>query len=504
MQSKRDQVQAHMFVMGRLNSGMLLAEPDAPESPLGRTTRGLVVGVVLAVLVGAGAFVLGLLLPGGNDSWRGGDSLIVNKDTGARYLYLGGRLRPVRNYASARMLGGQNLTSVDVGTASLEGTPIGTPVGIEGAPDTLPDTGHLESGAWRVCSAMDPKDDAATTVLTVGGAGEGDRSLGTGEGVLLAGPDKTAYLMWRGSRLQLDKPTGAVKSLGYGSAAPRPVSAAFLDALPEGPDLVARDVAGRGEPGPSLGGAATKAGQLFRVQVPGGSLSWYVLGRQGLEPLTDTAAALLLGDPLTRKGAYSGQDPEVRTLTPDVLGAHLAPGGVDAASDNLPASPPRLVDVSEDMTACAVVEAGSGGTRVSSALVPVSALAPLVQRGGTGGIAACSPVHGTVVRPGHGALVRVLGAGGNTMGDTTYLVTEDGVKYRVAGEEALTALGYTAQDARALPSPLLAMLPTGPDLSPAAASGTTAATTTQPDCSAAAEQAGHRPAGRTSARPKSG
>ena len=43
MQSKRDQVQAHAFAMGRLTSGMLLADPDAPESPLARTTRGAVI-----------------------------------------------------------------------------------------------------------------------------------------------------------------------------------------------------------------------------------------------------------------------------------------------------------------------------------------------------------------------------------------------------------------------------------------------------------------------------
>lgn len=33
MQSRRDQVQAHLFVMSRLASGMLRAEPDAPDTP---------------------------------------------------------------------------------------------------------------------------------------------------------------------------------------------------------------------------------------------------------------------------------------------------------------------------------------------------------------------------------------------------------------------------------------------------------------------------------------
>lgn len=89
MQSKRDQVHAHTFMMGRLSSSLLMADPDAPESPLGRTTRGVVFGVLVTVLIGAGATVYGLLRPGGNDAWRDGKHLVVNRDTGARYLWTG-------------------------------------------------------------------------------------------------------------------------------------------------------------------------------------------------------------------------------------------------------------------------------------------------------------------------------------------------------------------------------------------------------------------------------
>ena len=35
-----------MFVMGRLTSGMLRADPDAPESPQGRTNRGIAMSVL--------------------------------------------------------------------------------------------------------------------------------------------------------------------------------------------------------------------------------------------------------------------------------------------------------------------------------------------------------------------------------------------------------------------------------------------------------------------------
>ena len=61
MQSKRDQVHAHTFMMGRLSSGLLTADPDAPESPLGRTTRGVVFGVLVSVAAQVGDLAESLL-----------------------------------------------------------------------------------------------------------------------------------------------------------------------------------------------------------------------------------------------------------------------------------------------------------------------------------------------------------------------------------------------------------------------------------------------------------
>src|SRR2546423_12053476 len=138
MQSRRDQVQAHLFVMGRITSGMLRADPDAPESAQGRTNRGAIAGIVVAVLLCAAAFIWGLISPGRSNTWRDSQSLIVDQDTGASYLYADGRLRPVRNYASARLIGGTRMTTRKVRNKSLAGAPHGQPVGIVGAPDALP------------------------------------------------------------------------------------------------------------------------------------------------------------------------------------------------------------------------------------------------------------------------------------------------------------------------------------------------------------------------------
>ncbi|MGV9943641.1 type VII secretion protein EccB [Streptomyces sp. NPDC003401] len=499
MQSKRDQVHAHTFMMGRLSSGLLTADPDAPESPLGRTTRGLVFGVLVTVLIGAGATVYGLLRPGGNDGWRDGEHLVVNRDTGARYLWTGtdGVLHPVRNYASARLIGGSDLPTADVRTASLRDVPVGAPVGIPGAPDALPASDSLDDGAWHLCvtgpegalpdtsgAVPDTGVDEPGTTTVVAGAPLEARGVGGDRGVLVSGPDGTEYLVWRGSRLPLDRASDARNALGYGSQRPMPVSAAFLDALAPGPALSPPAVPGRGGEGPVLGGEASRIGQLFKVSVPGGGSTYHLLRKDGLVPLTRLGAALVLGDPATQKDAYRGRSPEVRTLGADALREHRAQDTAAAGSAELPDAPPLPQSAPRGSALCAQVDGGDGGARIGSVFVPLTALAPVAVSQGTDQPlrAACVPTDATVVRPGHGALVRALNASGAAHAGTTYLVAENGVKHRVSDKKALAALGYEAADIDSVPAPLLAALPTGADLDPAAASGAVEPKVTAPRC----------------------
>ncbi|WP_405811867.1 type VII secretion protein EccB [Streptomyces sp. NBC_01520] len=509
MQSKRDQVQAHGFMMGRLSSGLLTADPDAPESPLGRTTRGVVFGVLVTVLIGACATVYGLLRPGGNDGWRDARTLVVNRDTGARYLWTGtdGVLHPVRNYTSARLIGGSDLATVDVATASLQDVPVGAPAGIPGAPDALPGPGQLDDGAWHMCvtgpdgavpstsgavSGAGVEKPGATTV--VAGAPLDSRGVGADRGVLVRGPDRTEYLVWRGSRLALDRAADARNALGYGSEQPMPVSAAFLDALAPGPALKPPEVPGRGGKGPELGGEASRIGQLFEVSVPGGGSTYHLLRKDGLVPLTRLGAALVLGDPATQKDAYEGKSPEVRAVGADALREHRAKGSGTAGSAELPETPPAAQSVPRGTALCAQVDGDHGGARIKSVLVPLVDLAPVAVSEGTAQPLeeACVRTDATVVRPGHGALVRALHASGAAHAGTTYLVAENGVKYRVSAKDSLAALGYGDGDISSVPAPLLAALPTGADLDPAAASGAADTKVTAPRCGgdAGTEQGG--------------
>ncbi|MEV8053356.1 MULTISPECIES: type VII secretion protein EccB [Streptomyces] len=501
MQSKRDQVQAHGFMMGRLSSGLLTADPDAPESPLGRTTRGVVFGLLVTVLIGAGATVYGLLRPGGNETWRKGENLVVNRETGARYLWTGtdGVLHPVRNYASARLIGGAQLKAVDVSTASLRDVPVGSPAGIPGAPDTLPGPAQLDAGAWHMCvtgpdGALPSTSGAVTgagveqagATTLVAGAPLETQDVGADRGVLVSGPDRAEYLVWRGSRLPLDRASDARNALGYGSERAMPVSAAFLDALAPGPTLKPPEVPGRGEEGPALGGEPSRVGQLFEVSVPGGDSTYHLLRKDGLVPLSRLEAALVLGDPATQKDAYQGSSPKARAVGADALRTHRAKDSATppATGAELPRTPPAPQSAPRGTALCAQVDGGNGGARIRSVLVPLTGLAPVAfSQGAAQPLAeACASTDATVVRPGHGALVRALHASGAAHAATTYLVAENGVKYRVPGKDALAALGYGEGDIGSVPAPLLAALPTGADLDPAAATGAAEPRVTAPRC----------------------
>ncbi|MDH6108938.1 type VII secretion protein EccB [Kitasatospora sp. MAP12-15] len=462
MQSRRDQVQAHLFVMSRLASGMLRAEPDAPDTPTSRTTRGALTGLALAVLIGLGTTVYGVMKPGGNTGWAKSGTLVVVNETGARFLYAGGLLHPVLNETSAKLLAGDQLTVDQVGQASLSGAPRGGPVGILGAPDGLPPAAGLGAGAWLACGTLQPTAAgglAPSLSLLVGPRQEGG-ALAPGQGLLVGAPDGSVQLLWHGQRLRADTKDGALDALGYGGTTPFAVTAGFLDSLPAGPDLASPDIPGRGAPGPVLAGRPSRVGQLF--QAPGGA--HYVLTQAGLVPLTDTQFALLRGDLRTQRDAYAGAATGPAAIGPDDLAAHTAPGNGFAST--LPSAPPALLAPGPAQAVCADLHVGSGAPAASVTVLDAATASAAQPPAAQPGVSvSCTTADRIAVHPGGGALVRALSGAGT--GSTDYLVTDAGVKYPLASAAVVKQLGYAAVSPAAVPDGLLALLPTGPSLDPA-------------------------------------
>jgi type VII secretion protein EccB len=442
---------------GRLVSALVSGEPDLAHRPLRRTPVGLLVGLVVGVLVVAVFAVIAIVHPGGATRWTRPGTLIVDKQTGTRYVLSGGQLRPVLNYASARLLLGARMTVAVTPPASLAGVPRGNPVGIEGAPDSLPAADRPDRD-WLICAVSRPDPSGAPApALSLGvGSGTAAEPVPDGRGVLVRSGDGTVYLAWKDRRLRLAAPWAAA-ALGYDDGAAVSVRDAWVNALPAGPDIGPLPVEGRGSPGPDLDGASTVVGQVFVLHGMAAAARYFVLTAAGLLPVSRTGAALVLGDPATA-AAYGGVTAQARELSP----AALASATVLPAPASVPDLPPALLAAQPGRVPCVRAIAGGAASSVAVVSAPAAAVVGGVVDGplfGRDGLTA--DLIG--VRPGGGLLARTMPAPG-VDGAGLYLVTEPGVKYPVADDITAQALGYQASDAVQVPASLLGLLPSGPVL----------------------------------------
>ncbi|MFG1610219.1 type VII secretion protein EccB [Actinoplanes sp. NPDC049265] len=458
MQSRRDQVQAQSYVWSRLVTALVVADADAAENPNRRMVVGTVSGVLAAALVVAGFTVFGLLRPGGARSWQKPGVLVVEKESGSRYLYFGGRLRPVLNYASARLLFQAEPKVVSVSRRSLGDVPHGQPLGIIGAPDALPAAGRVAGQVWTVCAASAKDQTGRTTTATTlaidsDAAGSGI-TVAPDEAVLAAAGDRR-FLVWRGFRLRL---TADWLPRVLGADGPGlPVEEIWLDTVPAGPDLAPLAVPGRGEPGPAIDGRPARIGELFTARDTGGGVRTYLLRRDGLAALGSLAYAMVAADPATAH-LYGGPV-QPRELSLAAL-AQVPVSPAPMLPDGVPPDLPRIRPAPPVGTTWCARHAMSDGQVELAADRPVTT-SPVVDgialRRTTRTAAAVS------VEAGQGGLV-AAGRFGQALGAVRYLVTDAGVKYPVTDTGSATRLGFPASDTRPVPPRLLDLLPTGPAL----------------------------------------
>jgi type VII secretion protein EccB len=450
-------------------SGVLRIDPDGPDQPIPRTRRGFVMGLVVAAITGIVVSVFGLIVPGGSDaSALQPGTMVLESDSGARYLYVDKQLRPVLNATSAKLVAGGQMTIRTAVANSLQGITRGAPFGIVGAPDDVPAAGMLSRDAWSACAATTRQGSGGPVNQLVLDIGQSAPMTGltAGEGVLVS-DDGSTYLLWNGRRLRLDTAHGVVQALGYGTARQVPVTDGFLNAVPAGPDLTPPALPGLGDSGPDLAGKATRIGQLFDDTVD----RHYVLAQQGLVPLTDMQFALLRGDPDIQQQAYGGTTITTPAIGPDDLARHTAPAGTDgvaAVGATLPPAAPRITAVGDQQAVCVALRPG---TAAVSASVGVADTADVIANAGPPGqgqgiTPSCAGADLIATVPGRGVLVAATAAGGGPAA-TNYLVTDNGVRYPIPSSDALNKLGYSGPVAVTLPAPVIGLLPSGPSLDPA-------------------------------------
>ena len=289
------QVSAHFF-WNRRNAAALSHHGVRMEfDPVQRQRASLILGFIFALLAVALMFVLSWFKPAGQ---VGQSSILADRDTGAIFVLVDGRLHPAVNLVSARLIAGQAGNPTFVKANELAKYPQGPSVGIAGAPTTMP-LRTADSSEWTVCDSAPDNPNAAPVVTAIGGPlSVGSRSLPLEppKAVLAEHDDKT-YVVWNGQRSEIDLSNKAVSlALGVDTDAPQPVkiSTPLFDALPATEPLDSPVIPGAGTPSQFNVEPGAVVGSVLSVRdLQTGADEFYVLLRNGVQPISPFVASLL-------------------------------------------------------------------------------------------------------------------------------------------------------------------------------------------------------------------
>lgn len=469
MASKRDQLQSHQFLVQRMISALVTRESDPEQPPFRRPTVTAFWSIGLAVLAVVCVGVYGLIRPGGNKAWQGGELVIVEKETGTRYVYADGRLHPVTNYASALLALGKDASTKNVSRRSLADVPRGPLIGIRDAPDALPDRKLLLTGGWTLCSqpVSDPSGaPTSESVLMVGTGPAGGQPL-DGQALLVQVIDsQERYLIMNGYRHRLQDPRTVVAGLALSSEPWARVGSAFVDALPAGQPIGPLGVSGIGKASSAMPNRRALVGQLFVSKNSAGGVQHYLVERNGLRPISRLQFDIQRAyRPLT--AAFGGKPPYGIGL--DLVSAGSARVTVPAEPENgrPPRERPRFAAPHDGAaTVCAAFAPGMAppAVTVDPAMPPRDATTVTPRRTVAGTVLA----DRVVVPPGHAAVVEVMPTRQAPAG-TISVITDQGRCYPLADPKVLEILGYAGVHPVLVPAGLVARIPQGPGLDPAAA-----------------------------------
>jgi type VII secretion protein EccB len=463
MASRRDQLQSYQFLTQRVISAFVMRETDPAQSPLRRGVGAVFAGLMVAVMVGAGFGVYGLLTKIGSNNWKTNGAIVVEKETGATYVYNSGQLHPMLNYTSALLDTMGNGGGVfRESSAALVGVPRGVMLGIPNAPDSLPNAAHTAGAPWTLCTTTNSSATSlATTTLALSLAPAGAQPLAD-QGLLVRDPQtRSTYLIWHGNRYQID--SDVLPAL-FGIVTPIAGGTAWLNGLPRGADIDPIAVTHDGTPSPAVTGH--HIGDLLVSQIGSGGVQYWLVFDDGLAPITELQKDIVVG-----QGGAQPQPISVSDSTRLPRSTHLRPDTEAVAPPGRPPALAQLTNPSDQI--CAEFTNAKAPPSVSfGGTLPVAGTGtPTGSRTSTGAVLA----DRVIVPAGHAEVVQVM-ASSTTAAGGYYLVTDLGIRYAVASDAVLKVLGYQPGNAVAMPDGLARLIPSGPALDPAAAQTPVAST----------------------------
>jgi type VII secretion protein EccB len=456
--SRQDQLHSYQYSQQRVVAALVTHDPDPQRSPLRRAGTTALVSLLIASIAVGGAAIYGLLTGHSSVDARSTDVVFQEKGTGARFVYLESdrKLHPVLNYTSGMLLaGGQTPELKSVSTEKLAMVELGLPLGIPGAPDSLPAADSLRTDRWSVCTDNQGVNNKPRSTLLVGDRlSDGTVAAKTGQALLVRDPAGDTSLIAGNRRFPIPGShlVETLRVLGWSEQSPWPVSVAWSNAVPLGPDLVAPAI-------DDLGAASQVDGlRIGRLVIGTDADRVEVILRDGSAALTDMQARLMRAQPGVRAPVRVQnfiELPKSRTRLSDAGD----PDGLPSSVPDLLESPPGRVCITLP------VDARNGdGIRIDPT---VPAGVAVTGAGAAPGDILADFVH---VARGKGVVTSAAASPTAPAGTgTVSIVTDTGVSYPLAAREVLAKLGYDGVKPVQVPSELVRLLPVGPSLDPAAA-----------------------------------
>lgn len=291
--SNRDQNSGHLFYNRRLRAALTRFSVRMRHDD--RKQHAALALSLVFVLLGCGWMaLLNVMKPAG---LAGRSAIVGNRDTGALYANIDGRLHPALNLTSARLATGAASAPAWVKSPEIDKYPTGPMLGIPGVPDDLAISANPVS-AWTVCDTAPARGSgAAVTVTAIAGevSGGGRANPMTPDQAVLATHRGVSYLIWNGHRSRIDPADRAVTfTLGLDPGLTRPVemSNALFDAVPAAGPLVVPSIPAAGTPSRLLPGSVV--GRVLQTRDANGDISgFYVLLANGVQQVTAFVADLL-------------------------------------------------------------------------------------------------------------------------------------------------------------------------------------------------------------------
>ena len=464
--SNRDQNSGHLFYNRRLRAAITRFSVRMRHDD--RKQQAALALSLVFVLLGCGWMaLLNVMKPAG---LVGQSAIVGNRDTGALYAKIDGRLYPALNLTSARLATGTATTPAWVKPAEIGKYPTGPMIGIAGIPDDLTLSGNPVS-AWTLCDTAPGRGSGeAPTVTAIAGTLSGGRAEPmSGSQALLATHRGATYLIWNGQRSRIDPADRSVTfNLGLDPGATRPVelSTALFDAMPATEPLVVPPIPEAGTPSRVLPGSVV--GRVLETRDANGAVSgFYVLLPDGVQKVTAFVADLL-------RTADSQGATEPELVSPDklvdipeveVLNVGFYPTGKVAFIDS-DANPVNCVSwtkLATDPQATITMINGRGLPTPADLDARIVALVRDARDPDS------VEAQQTLVVPGAANFVATTGGAVNAdTRESLYWVSPQGVRYGIEWEQnTLQALGIDPRQAVQAPWPIVRTFAAGPAISKA-------------------------------------